>query len=103
MKITMTKRDRKSERGIALLMAILALVLLSAIGLAMMYSANTETKVNANFRDKQIAVYAAQSGAFEARARLHPLNGDIVAPGGPPVAGVQNVIYIVNPGIGENA
>src|SRR4051812_13611633 len=95
--------QKKSERGVALLMAIFALMLLSAIGLAMMYSANTETKINANFRDKQVAVYAAQSGALEARARIHPVNGDITTPGGLPSTGAQNIIYILNPGVGESA
>lgn len=95
-------RKNRNERGIALIIALFALLLLSAIGLAMMYSSTTETSVNANFRDKQTAAYASMSGALEARDRLQPLNGDIAAPTGTPSTSLANVIYIVNPLAGES-
>ena len=97
----MRKKRNRNEQGIALIMAIFALMLLAAIGLAMMYSSNTETKINANFRDKQVAVYAAQSGTLEARNRIHPVTGDITVPSGTPSTTAQNVIYIINPSAGE--
>ena len=37
----------------ALLVAMFTLVLLSVIGLGLMYSTNMETNINANYRDKQ--------------------------------------------------
>ncbi|PYX64148.1 MAG: hypothetical protein DMG74_14470 [Acidobacteria bacterium] len=39
-----------NERGIALLMVLLALLLLSAIGMGMMYMSDTETSINGNYR-----------------------------------------------------
>lgn len=100
----MTKRTAKNsgEQGVALIIALFALLLLSAIGLGLMYSSTTETSVNANFRDKQIATYAALSGALEARDRLQPANGDIAAPAGLPSTSAANVIYIINPAAGED-
>src|ERR1044071_2381066 len=66
---------RKTERGIAMLAAIFALVLLSVIGLGMMYSTNMETAINYNYRDKQVSLYAAQAGLQEARDRIkYPYN-----------------------------
>jgi Tfp pilus assembly protein PilX len=72
--------------------------------LAMMFSADTETAIAANYRDKQVALYAAQSGLQEARDRIQPSTGDIAAAGVPsllPSAGAANVVYILNPGKGE--
>ena len=47
----------------ALLVAMFTLVLLSVIGLGLMYATNMETIINANYRDKQIAMYGAMSGS----------------------------------------
>src|SRR5579884_3744621 len=91
----------RGERGIALLIALFALLLLSAIGLTMMYSSTTESSINANFRDKQTAGYASLSGALEARDRLQPATGDIAAPSGIPSTSAANVIYIINPSNSE--
>ncbi len=90
------RRDKR-ERGVALLVALFALLLLSAIGMAMMYSADTETNVNANYREKQVAVYASLAGLQEARDRLQPALGDITSPQGLPTASQANVVYIINP------
>lgn len=90
-----------NEKGIALIVALFALLLLSAIGLAMMYSSSTETNINANFRDKQAAAYASVSGALEGRDRLQPATGDIAAPTGIPSSSSANIVYILNPYGGE--
>jgi Tfp pilus assembly protein PilX len=58
---------RTDERGMVLLIALFTLVLLSVIGLGLMYSTNMETFINANYRDKQVAMYGA-STAFRKRA-----------------------------------
>jgi hypothetical protein len=63
-------RHRQSQSGIALLTVMFALILISAIAFGMMYMANTETVINANFRDLQKAQYGAWSGIHEARGRL---------------------------------
>jgi Tfp pilus assembly protein PilX len=38
----MSKMHRKGERGFSLLIALLALMLLSAVGIGMMYTSSTE-------------------------------------------------------------
>lgn len=95
------------EKGFALFIAMFALMLLSAIGLAMVFSADTETGISANFRDQQNATYAALSGLQEARDRLIPgspslISGALTWPAGiPQASGLSNIIYIINPANGE--
>ena len=95
------------ERGFALFIAMFALMLLSAVGLAMVFSADTETGISANFRDQQNATYAALSGLQEARDRLIPgspslISGALAWPAGiPSASGLSNIIYIINPANGE--
>jgi hypothetical protein len=113
-KSTQRPSGRERQKGVALLVALFVLLLLSAIGLAMMYATNTETSINANFKDKQTAVYAALSGIHEARERIIPSHcstsdvpwaicapsaaPDSVAPTGASSVTVQ---YIINPSSGE--
>src|SRR6185436_19924268 len=99
---------RRTERGIAMLVALFALLLLSVVGLGMMYSTNMETAINSNYRDKQGAMYAAMAGLQEARDRLRPWDplasmpaGRIVAPPGLPSLTAANIVYIINPRGGE--
>src|SRR6202163_4275463 len=63
-------QKRKDERGIALVLALIALLIVTSIGLSMMYSADTETSINGNYRDEQTAYYAAKAGLEEARDRM---------------------------------
>ena len=63
-----------------MLIVLFSLLLLSVIGLGMMYSTNMETSINYNYRDKQIAFYAAMAGLQEARDRIQPVTHNIVAP-----------------------
>ena len=68
---TESKRKRgQGEEGIALIMALFALLLLSAIAMGMMYMADTETSVDTNYRDAQVAIFASQGGLQEARLRI---------------------------------
>src|SRR5689334_12144000 len=91
----------RSERGAALLLVIMSLILVTAIGLAMLFSSDTETAIAANYRDKQVAMYAAQAGLQEARDRINPAHiGDpmfIDQPAGVASGGAANVLYIINP------
>ena len=78
-------------------MALFALLILSAIGLGMMYSANTETTVNSNYGGSMRAYYGAVSGIEEARDRLRgstatPISAPLNTP-----ASTGGTIYIVNP------
>lgn len=53
---------RDSERGAALITALMAMLLLSALGLALVLSTSTETMITGNFRHGQEALYAADAG-----------------------------------------
>jgi hypothetical protein len=94
----------KDERGMALLSTIFTVLLLTAIGMAMIYASNMDSMINANYRDKQRAQYASVSGVQEARDRIQPVNvvAPITAPLVLPALGAANVIYIVNPRSGDS-
>ena len=64
------KSEAQGERGIALLVALFTLLLLSVVGMGMMYSTNMETNINGNNRGKQTAMYAAMAGLQETRQEL---------------------------------
>ncbi len=70
------KRDRKirrrSEEGIALLIAIFVLLLISVVAIALLVSSGTETALGANYRASSTVYYAALAGLEEARGRLLP-------------------------------
>ena len=61
----------RNERGIALLSTIMTIMLLTAIGMAMMFSSNMENLINANYRDKQRAQYASISGVQDLSSFRH--------------------------------
>ena len=101
------------QRGIALLAAIIALMLIGAITAGMVILSSTETNISSNFRDEQLAFFSAKAGIEEARDRLRkstilstvtdslrtPTN---VLPTTLPVATNSNsVLYIINPANGE--
>src|SRR5688572_29515981 len=96
-----TSSQKSHERGMALLIALFTLVLLSVIGLGLMYSTNMETIINANYRDKQIAMYGALSGLQEARDRLQPATPSMPLPTDMPTLSNHQVFYIINPSNGE--
>src|SRR5258706_7760561 len=100
---TNTKRKNKknNERGVALFIALFALLILSAIATGMMFMADTETAVNMNYRDSQQAYFGSMAGLEEARERLRPNSGNLVtAPiAMPSTSSAVNIVYIVNPGV----
>ncbi len=51
-----------SERGVALVIALLAMVLMTALGMALMLVSETETLIGANYRDSVEASYVADAG-----------------------------------------
>src|SRR3954469_16754518 len=99
------RKFENNEKGIALLIALFALLLLSAVGLSMMFSADAETSINSNYREKQQVNYAALSGALEARDRIQPSNTSspnyIPFPTDVPSTGAAQITYIINPAPGE--
>jgi hypothetical protein len=102
-----------AQRGVALFLTIFALLLLSAVAIAMLYSSDTETTISVNYRDKQGAIFGALAGLQEARDRIHPLSGDLgpgtnlssgglnIVPTDLPSTSAANVLYIINPAPGE--
>src|SRR5437773_9953157 len=62
--------SKRNQSGVAMIIALFALLLLSVVGLGMMYSTNMETSINGNYRDKQVAFYAALAGLQEGRERI---------------------------------
>ncbi len=96
----MTRHRKTSERGVALVIALFALLLLSAVAFGLMYMADTETNINTNYRDAQKAFFAAQAGLEEVRERMvSSATGShlIVGPAGLPAA-ANSVLYVTNPG-----
>jgi Tfp pilus assembly protein PilX len=98
---------RSRECGMALILALLALLVVSAIGLGMMFMTDTETSINANYKDAQLAFYAMRGGLEEMRDRMRtqsiaPITLPTVMPGLTPGAGATSVLYITNPAAGES-
>ncbi len=94
----------KKQKGIALIVALLALVLLSAIGVGLMFMADTENSINNNYRDSQKAYFAARAGAENVRLLLAsgaPLNAQAQLLTMPTSALPTGVIYVKNPTSGE--
>jgi hypothetical protein len=52
----------RSQRGSALLIAMLSTLLLSALGMALVMTTTTETMITSNYRDAQETMYAADAG-----------------------------------------
>jgi hypothetical protein len=91
----------RRQRGVALLLTIFGLLLLTAVAVAMLHSSNSETLIAVNYRDKQVATYAALSALEEARQRIHPTFGDLAllgyVPTQTPTTSNGQVLYILNP------
>ncbi len=95
---------RKQEKGAALLLSLFALLLLSAIGVFMYVSSDTETHIDSNYRTGISAFYAARFGLEEVRDRIRYTAA--ASPGGiadglpQTIAGTPGgVLYIIN-GVG---
>jgi hypothetical protein len=103
----MSRMMKRDERGMALMLALFALLLLSGIGLCMVLSSNTETRIDANYGGSLRSYYAAHSGLEEMRDRIsYPSTA--AAAGGladllpKDIAGnAGGVLYVVNPVGGE--
>jgi len=106
MKSSRTLKKNNSQSGVALLIAIFTLLLIAAIAMALVVSSGTETSLAANYRATTSGYYAAVAGIEEARGRLLPTNPNSIAAslpltGSPAYLPTNQVVYIVNPGIGE--
>jgi len=104
-------KNRRSERGIALLIAIFALLLISGVALSLVMMSGTETAISANYRVTTQAFYSSYAGLEEVRTRLWPnyptTSGGTIATAfyAPGAVGsavpINNVFYIINPAVGE--
>jgi Tfp pilus assembly protein PilX len=95
----MRKTDRKAEGGFSLIVALLALMLLSAVAIGMMFMASTETAISSNFKSEEAAYFAARAGVEEARDRMRASSANPIAlPAALPPA-ASSVLYITQTGV----
>lgn len=85
------------EAGMALVIVLLLLMLVSAIGLGLVYMANTESAVNTNYRDSQMAFFAMRAGLEEARDRMRSNSPWPIAPPAAMPGSANSILYITNP------
>jgi Tfp pilus assembly protein PilV len=85
------------ERGVALLIALFALLLISAVGLGMVYMSNTETSVNANYKDTQSAFFSMRGGLEEMRDRMRSNSGAAITLPTVMPGAANSIVYITNP------
>src|SRR5688572_9557028 len=55
------RRRLQDERGVALIVALMAMMLLMALGMALVLTTMTETRISANYREGSEALYAADA------------------------------------------
>jgi len=100
------RRGRKridTQRGIALITSLLALSILTLIGMTMMFVSSTETLINRNNKMKLVNLYGAESATEEARDRLKAfLSSGVLS-----LADPDKVVYItsnqsINPTTGNS-
>jgi hypothetical protein len=99
------KTRRSSENGIALLIAIFVLLLISVVAIALLVSSGTETALGTNYRTSSTVYYAAIAGLEEARGRLLPRNPNYfgtsyISP--TTTLPLGQTIYVINRGPGDN-
>jgi len=105
----LTKRttcNPSAERGVALLISIFALLLISGVAVSLIVMSGTESAIAGNSKANTQAFYAAYAGLEEARGRMwpgHPNTLDAVAGinKGNTVMALNRVLYILNPSAGE--
>jgi hypothetical protein len=90
------------ERGVALLIALLALLLISAVGLGMVYMSNTESSINANYKDTQSAFFSMRGGLEEMRDRMRSNTAAVITLPTVMPGGANSILYITNPSGGAD-
>lgn len=110
MRPAQTLRRGHREAGIALLIAIFVLLLISVVAIAVIVSSGTESALTGNYRSSTSVYYAALAGVEEARARMRTNDPNSFkntwaafypAPGTPLPIGT--VGYVLNPSPSDNA
>jgi hypothetical protein len=111
VKVRCTLQNRRRESGIALLIAIFVLLLISVVGIALIVSSGTESALAGNYRSSTGVYYASIAGLEEVRGRLLAKNPHSFLKTAPanflPPPGTQwdigYVSYIFNPGPADPA
>jgi hypothetical protein len=99
--MTKTKCRSRSERGVALIIAIFSLMLISVVATALIVTSGTQSALKSNYKSAMHAFYDARAGLEEARGRLWASNPDSAAiincvfPGGVPMLPTK-VCYVTN-------
>jgi hypothetical protein len=112
MKFKYNSRKRR-ESGVALLVAIFVLMLISVIAISLIVASGGESALEGNYRSSTAAYLAGTAGLEEARGRLLKKNADyfnLLAPYNTPATNfipttgplnVGQVRYILNPNVGQ--
>lgn len=99
-------RKQGAQAGIALLISIFILLLISVVAIALIVASGTESAMAGNYRTATGVYYAALAGLEEARGRLlsrNPTSFKSTAPTLIPTPLlVGQPVYIINPVAGEN-
>jgi hypothetical protein len=105
VKARSTIRKKRPEAGIALLIAIFVLLLISVVAIALIVSSGTESALAGNYRNATSVYYAALAGLEEGRGRLSSKSSNSFATTAagflPSPMVVGHPIYIINPAGGE--
>jgi len=110
MKTQQKTRKAHSESGVALLIAMFALLLITALAISLIVASGMESSLAGNYRSSKTSYYAAEAGIEEARGRILPtnpntisgnLNAMMLTVGGVTYLPTNQVLYITNPGVGE--
>jgi len=76
MKSTYNSRRKQRESGVALLVAIFVLMLISVIAISLIVASGGESALEGNYRSSAAAYLAGTAGLEEARGRLLKKNAD---------------------------
>ena len=105
MSARVAKAKGHPERGVALVIAIFTLMLISVVATALILMAGTQAAMKGNYKSAMHAFYDAKAGLEEGRGRLWVANPNDITncvfptPGNP--MPMDQVCYIVNPSPGE--
>ena len=98
-------RKRRNENGVALLISIFVLLLISVVAIAMIVASGTESSLAGNYRSSTSVYYAALAGLEEGRGRLLGKNAGSFKNTPPTLIPtplpIGQPVYIINPVGGE--
>jgi len=105
--VKVQKNRQQAQQGVALVIALFTLMLISAVATALLLMAGTETALRGNYKSAMHAFYDAKAGLEEARGRLwpSPFNPNPISNCVFPSCGnmpIGRVCYLTNPSAGEN-